>query len=477
LRLLKVFLVLALFTSTKSFAGTVVNTLPDKIDPQTRYLFYSHGYIVEGENTNPVHPRWGEYDYPGILDTLTGLSDVVISTHRPKNTDPFEHARWLKTQVIALIEKGVPAHNISLVGFSRGGFITAIASSYLHHVDLNYAILAACTSGLAQQSDIILYGNVLSIYEESDSVGSCVDLVKRKPEAVREFKEVSISTGLEHGAFYQPISQWIKPLKAWLATRSPAKAFTLPRSQQFTMTASNTQRSYSISVHLPRSYSQNVAKHYPVIVTTDAPYSFPNIVGASRLPVNTGNMQEAIIVGIGYSKGDKGVTSRVRDYTPAIADSWKLETGGAQQYLEFIKNDLLTFIDAKYRVNPNKRIFVGHSLGGLFGAYTLFNAPDTFSDFILGSPSVWFNNHFLLNQQLKKPSSAKNVYISVGSLETPAFGEGQDMVEGSTSLVEKLQNEGNELITVRFEIVQGASHHTVFPTLAVQGLSWILEAR
>ena len=223
MRLLKVFLLLALFTSTKSFAGTVVNTLPDKIDPQTRYLFYSHGYIVEGENTNPVHPRWGEYDYPDILDTLARFSDVVISTHRPKNTDPFEHARWLKSQVVGLMEKGVPAQHITLVGFSRGGFITAIASSYLHHSDLNYAILAACTSGLAQQRDIILYGNILSIFEESDSVGSCVDVMKRKPEAISEFKEVSISTGLEHGAFYKPISQWIEPLKAWLATRTEEK--------------------------------------------------------------------------------------------------------------------------------------------------------------------------------------------------------------------------------------------------------------
>ncbi|MDO6561055.1 alpha/beta hydrolase family protein [Paraglaciecola chathamensis] len=67
---------------------------------------------------------------PAILETLSELDAIIIAEHRAKNTDPFEHAKKLQHQVEHLIEKGVPATNISLVGFSRGGFITAIASSY-----------------------------------------------------------------------------------------------------------------------------------------------------------------------------------------------------------------------------------------------------------------------------------------------------------------------------------------------------------
>jgi hypothetical protein len=32
----------------------------------------------------------------------------------------------------------------------------------------------------------------------------------------RRFSEISISTGKEHGAFYRPMPEWVKPLKTWL---------------------------------------------------------------------------------------------------------------------------------------------------------------------------------------------------------------------------------------------------------------------
>lgn len=207
-------------------ANTIFDDIPDKVDSTTKYLFYSHGYIVEGENPTPTHPRWGTYEYPKILETLAGFNVVVISEHRKANANPLHHAKKLKSQVSQLIEMGVPPRNITLVGFSRGGYITALASHAIQNKDVNYVILAACTTSLNQDESVVLTGHVLSIHESSDSVGSCSEVITRNPKAVSSFKEVEISTGLEHGAFYRPIDAWISPVKSWLETHISSVAYT-----------------------------------------------------------------------------------------------------------------------------------------------------------------------------------------------------------------------------------------------------------
>ena len=37
-------------------AGELYENFPDEIDPHAKYLFYSHGFIVEGDDQKPVHP-------------------------------------------------------------------------------------------------------------------------------------------------------------------------------------------------------------------------------------------------------------------------------------------------------------------------------------------------------------------------------------------------------------------------------------
>ena len=202
------------------------NALTEDIDPQMSYVFYLHGYIVEGDDPTPKHSRWGVYDFPAIKTALMSSEYQLTAEHRPKNTDPFDYAQTLADKVNKLIENGVPANNISIIGFSRGGLITAITSSKLANKDINFAILAACTSGLGNNPDIMLHGHILSIYETTDSVGSCDEATSRNPETIASYKEISISTGKEHGAFYQPIAQWVLPVKRWLLKEKREKHIT-----------------------------------------------------------------------------------------------------------------------------------------------------------------------------------------------------------------------------------------------------------
>lgn len=79
-------------------------------------------------------------------------------------------------------------------------------------------------------------------------------------------------------------------------------AYQIPRSSVVEVTDQNTKLKYSLSIKLPRSYSNKPNSTYPVIYLLDAPYAFQLASGATRFPMNSGKMDEAILVGIGYSQ-------------------------------------------------------------------------------------------------------------------------------------------------------------------------------
>lgn len=208
-------LLFGVFFPSSLFAADVYEQFPDKIERSQKYVFYSHGLIVEGTNPTPVNARWGKYEFPMIKKALADADYNLIAYHRAKNTEPKAFAQKLENDVRLLIAQGVSASNISLIGFSRGGAITIEASNLLANEKVNFVLLAACGRYVGNQPSLKMYGNVLSIYETSDEVGSCQFLIDRSKQ-VAHFTEIAISTSKGHGAFYTPIPQWVDPVKKWL---------------------------------------------------------------------------------------------------------------------------------------------------------------------------------------------------------------------------------------------------------------------
>lgn len=202
---------------SRALAGDIYTDFPSHIDSDGEYVIYSHGRIVEGENPKPTHERWGVYDFPAIKAKLAEDSSFdLIAHHRPANTDVASYVEHLKSWVNQLIEAGVRPETITLVGFSRGGQITALASSQLKPLPINTVLLATCwKTGVQEQLPITFSGRFLSIYETTDAALSCGDLAARSGE-LASFEEIEITTGKEHGAFYTPLPDWIEPLLRWI---------------------------------------------------------------------------------------------------------------------------------------------------------------------------------------------------------------------------------------------------------------------
>ena len=61
------------------------------------------------------------------------------------------------------------------------------------------------------------------------------------------------------------------------------------------------------------------------------------------------------------------------------------QTGNGVGFLQFIQKDLIPFIEAEYRADPADRTLLGHSMGGDFAQYTLFNQPHLFQRHVMVS--------------------------------------------------------------------------------------------
>ena len=193
-------IVVSLATST-AVAETLYEQFPSQINSDEKYVFYSHGLIVEGDDASPIHPEYGMYEFPAIKQALFEIGGFnLIAHHRPKNTDIEQYANLLKSWVMSLIQAGVAPADITLIGFSRGAHLTALAASQLQAYEINTVLMASCFDGdIVSDPPISLSGRLLSIYETSDTAGPCQKLAARSQ--LNSFDEIAISTGRKHGTF------------------------------------------------------------------------------------------------------------------------------------------------------------------------------------------------------------------------------------------------------------------------------------
>lgn len=269
-----------------------------------------------------------------------------------------------------------------------------------------------------------------------------------------------------------------------MTTKVPQEApvYAIDRSITHTLRSSVNQLEYEIYIRLPKKYSAKTESKYPIVVLNDSGFSFPLASGITQL-MGARDHREAILVGISYSLGDKGGTSRTRDYTPTFAPNetsyHSLEarqvSGQADKYLQFIEKDVFPFLIKHYRVDMQRKIFVGHSFGGLLGAFTLLSKPQLFDHYIIGSPSLWYDNKvmFELEKQYAREhkAMAANVHMYIGGEED---GNVHTMVKDLRAYEQQLRSRNYKGLTLSVDVIDGASHHSAFSHLLTLALPKVL---
>jgi uncharacterized protein len=170
-----------------------------------------------------------------------------------------------------------------------------------------------------------------------------------------------------------------------------------------------------LNVRLPDGYSPDSAMVYPVIYLLDgsADEDFPHIAGLAQFMATYELMPPAIIVGIAN-------VDRRRDFThPTSNDSdkvWVPHSGGSAEFIRYIADEVQPFITRTYRTNGS-RTLIGQSLGGLLATEVLFTRPELFDNYILVSPSLWWDDGSLSTKAASwyedQGDSNRSVYIAM----------------------------------------------------------------
>lgn len=269
------------------------------------------------------------------------------------------------------------------------------------------------------------------------------------------------------------------------------RPYELTGTQVWTVPDPVSGRSYEVFVSLPAAYDKERARRYPVLYVTDADYAFPVVRSISRRVGDGGaGLEDFILVGLSYAKGDTPMDSRRRDYTltpngPRNSPPGTVHGGGAA-YATYVLSQVLPFIDGKFRTDPKRRIYMGHSYGGLLGAHVLFTAPTTFSHYILGSPSIWYDKKHLLGVEARYAETHKDlpadVFLYIGAFETQRPGDARytrevDMVGDNRLFEQWLRGRNYPNLTLASEVVEGEDHLSVFPSGFTRGLKRALPPK
>ncbi|SDG41785.1 alpha/beta hydrolase-fold protein [Chitinophaga filiformis] len=145
-----------------------------------------------------------------------------------------------------------------------------------------------------------------------------------------------------------------------------------------------------IEVVMPDNYKPG--ERFEVTYVTDGEWNTKIVAQLQRF-AQIQFMPPNIIVSLPNTYVNKD-NYRVRDFTPYKIPDNKL-TGGADDFLSFLKTELIPYIEKKY---PTKgfRTYYGGSLGGVFGLYTFFKEPTLFQSYLLADPAFWWGNGFLM---------------------------------------------------------------------------------
>ena len=251
----------------------------------------------------------------------------------------------------------------------------------------------------------------------------------------------------------------------------------LDNTEQFSIASENVKgENYLIQVSLPFGYSSS-HNSYPVLYVLDGDYAFGLTKGIADLLMIGKDIKGIIVVGISYGKGVLAWSlKRTRDLTPGHDTIYAKgqNTGGADNFLSFIQNELIPAINKNYRTYPDSSAICGESLGGLLNSYILWKQPELFKSYIIISPSLIWNNKSVLKQEaeffVNHKELNKTVFIAYGSLDNKEV-----IISPATELIQMIQMHkymGLRLVTRVFE---GETHMSVPSVAITNGLKTLFK--
>lgn len=250
------------------------------------------------------------------------------------------------------------------------------------------------------------------------------------------------------------------------------KTISIGNSYEIQSTQLNEKR--TINIYLPDGYSDSTAKKYDVIYLLDGGVDedyihFCGLVYYFSYPWLKA-LPQTIVVGIANKDRQRDMS-----YPSTVMKDKKrwATTGGSAKFMDFIEKDLMPYVEKNYRTNGNKML-VGESFAGLFACEVLMKRPAMFDNYLIISPSLWWDNGSLLKYQpaltATVPATKTKVYIAVGKEGLGLSEEPHVMEVDANVMADKIQAINNKNVQVDFDYFPEYDHASMGHFGMYQGL-------
>jgi predicted alpha/beta superfamily hydrolase len=152
------------------------------------------------------------------------------------------------------------------------------------------------------------------------------------------------------------------------------------------------QEERNLDVILPNNYDAETTC-YDVWYVLDGEWNTFTFTNITAYLATIGFAPRVIVVGL-LNRSINGFNSRDRDLTPTPEASVD-GSGGAAPFLDFIEQELMPYIQQKYRTSGESGLF-GASFGGLFAMYALLQRPGLFRFYALSDPAFHYDQSYVL---------------------------------------------------------------------------------
>lgn len=238
------------------------------------------------------------------------------------------------------------------------------------------------------------------------------------------------------------------------------------------------EAAYRITIAIPRERAPR--EGYPVLYILDGnAYGalFENIVTLQSRRTEKTGVPLSVIVSIGYDQEEVFPSLRVYDFTPKSdvvnlpehpsGKPWPT-SGGAEHFLEVLKG-IKEIVRELLKVDVERQLIFGHSLGGLFLVQMLIREPLLFSQYYICSPSLWWNEEQVLQEALRISQLECRVFIAT---EQEAKHQ---MHENAWSLFCHLDS--LSLPSVKFYTSPVENHMSIVPTTISQAFRFLMNGK
>lgn len=266
--------------------------------------------------------------------------------------------------------------------------------------------------------------------------------------------------------------------------------FKIKNTEQIEIFSEEIDQKFLINVGLPPNYSKENDK-YPVVYVTDAGPNFSGLMSSVPLMQLVNDLPHFILVGIDYKskKSNDSMSLRNRDLTPTNDSVWmsgqkemfkifgdlpEAEPGGAKEFLEFIDHKVKPLINDKYHADSSDQTYCGFSLGGLFGLFALFTSPESFNRYVIGSPSIWWDNMHIIQVEEEYSKNNKElpakIFLSIGDLEEEGDSDAFKMVTNVKLLSKILKKRNYAGLVLKTAILEDETHCSAVAATLNRGL-------